>query len=126
MHSQGQDLAIQPDFPAQAVGAQGWALPVILYQAHIVCARVNSQGCQAAQIQLHGVARVWLENDLYIIQRIIVMLTSSAGDAQEVITIGYRCMQLSLYLNLCCTAHQVSDHPRIKIMWPVTAVSHCI
>ena len=38
--------------------------PIVLYKSYVVCLNVNAQSFQTAQVQLLGVARVRLHDDL--------------------------------------------------------------
>ena len=62
----GDLLAVQPDLPAQAPGPQRGGLPVVLHEADVVAGAVQADGLQAAQVELLGVARVRLEDDLVL------------------------------------------------------------
>ena len=63
----GDLLPIEPDFPAQAPGAQGGRLPVILHKADIVLARVDAERLERRQVKLLRVAGVGLEDDLELV-----------------------------------------------------------
>ncbi len=60
----GDLLAVEPHLPAQPPGAEGGALPVVLDEADVVLFAFDAQGVQAVEIQLLGVARIGLEDDL--------------------------------------------------------------
>ena len=60
----GDLLAVEPHLPAQPPGAEGGALPVVLDEADVVLLTFEAQGVQAVEIQLLGVARIGLEDDL--------------------------------------------------------------
>ena len=57
---------IQPDLPAQAPGAQRGTGPVVLDEADVVLAPVDTDGVQAAQVELLRVAGVGLEDHLVL------------------------------------------------------------
>ena len=59
--------AVAPDFPADARGTQGWALPVVLDKADVVQLEVDGERRQAFEIDLLDVVRRRFEDDLELI-----------------------------------------------------------
>jgi hypothetical protein len=59
--------AVQPDFPAQAPGAQGRAFPVVFDKAHVIFLQVQAQRLQRAQVQVEDVFRRWFQHHLILI-----------------------------------------------------------
>ncbi len=55
---------VQPHLPAEAPCAQGRGFPVVLDEAHVVAGGVDAEGPDAAQVQLLGIARIGLQDDL--------------------------------------------------------------
>nr|BFE70957.1 hypothetical protein GCM10020092_042580 [Actinoplanes digitatis] len=56
--------AVEPDFPAQAPGAECGGCPVVLDEADVVCGDVDAECGEAAEVELLGVAGVGFEDDL--------------------------------------------------------------
>ena len=56
--------AVEPDFPAEAPGAQSGRFPVILHKTDVVFCGVDAEGAKAAKVEILGVFRVGLHNDL--------------------------------------------------------------
>ena len=63
----GDFLPVQPDFPAQAPGAQRGRFPVVFDKADVVLARVDAQRFQRLQVELLRVAGIGLEDDLELV-----------------------------------------------------------
>jgi hypothetical protein len=63
----GHFHAVQPDFPAQAPGAQGGVFPVVLDEADVVLLQVETQGFQGTEIQLQDVLRRRLQHHLELV-----------------------------------------------------------
>jgi hypothetical protein len=59
--------AVAPHLPAQAPGAQRRALPVVLHEAHVVEARVDADGLEAAQVKVLEVGRARLDDHLELV-----------------------------------------------------------
>ena len=55
---------VEPDLPAQAPGAQRGRFPVILDKADVVLVAVDADRLQAAQVELLGIGRGRLQDDL--------------------------------------------------------------
>lgn len=51
--------------PAQTPSTQHRALPIVLHKAHVMCTRVDAQGLEGTKVQLLGITRVRLQNDLH-------------------------------------------------------------
>ena len=63
----GDFLAVQPDFPAQAPGAQGGRFPVVFHEADVVARAIEADGLQAGQVELLRVAGVRLQDHLVLV-----------------------------------------------------------
>ena len=63
----GHFHAVQPDFPAQAPGAQGGRFPVVLDKTHVMHAGIDADMIQGVEIQLLHVCRIGLENHLELV-----------------------------------------------------------
>ncbi len=63
----GDLLAVEPDLPAQAPGAQCGRFPVVLHKAHIVTGQIQADGFQAAQIEFLGIAGIGFEDHLVLV-----------------------------------------------------------
>ena len=59
--------AVEPDFPAQAPGAEGRRFPVVFDEADVVDQRVQADVLQRAQVQFLEVVRVRLQDDLELV-----------------------------------------------------------
>ncbi len=59
--------AVAPDFPAQAPGADGGVLPVVLDEADVVGAQVQADGLQRTQVEVLHVRRVRLQDHLVLV-----------------------------------------------------------
>ena len=66
----GDLLPVEPDFPAQAPGAERGRLPVVLHEADVVARAVEADGFQAGQVELLGVAGVGLEDHLVLVMHL--------------------------------------------------------
>ena len=64
--------AIEPDFPAQAPGTQGWRFPVVFDETDVVHQWVQAHMFQRAQVQLLEVVRVGLQ---YHLELVVVLQT---------------------------------------------------
>jgi hypothetical protein len=60
--------AVAPDLPAEAPGAQGRALPIVLDETQVVHGRVDAQGVEALEVEFLEVVRRWLDDDLELIE----------------------------------------------------------
>ena len=88
----GDLLPVQPDFPAQAPGAQGGAFPVILYKTNIVAARVNANRFQRAEVKLLRVAGIGLEDHLelgMLLQAVGIIAVTAVIRAYRRLNIGH-------------------------------------
>ena len=59
--------AVEPNFPAQAPGAERRVFPVIFHEADVVNGRIQTQLFQRAQVQFLNVVRRWLNHHLELI-----------------------------------------------------------
>ena len=72
--------AVQPDFPAEAPGAERRRLPVVLDQADVVHERVDADRAQRAEVQLDQVGRRRLDRHLVLVvvlqaERVVAVAT---------------------------------------------------
>ena len=59
--------AVHPDLPAEAPGAERRALPVVLDETHVVLGGVEADGLERAQVEVLGVDRARLQDDLELV-----------------------------------------------------------
>ncbi len=74
--------AVQPDFPAQAPGAQGGRFPVVFHEADVMGERIETEAAQGIQIQLLDVVRRRLEHHLELVvmlQPVGVLAVAAVG-----------------------------------------------
>ena len=62
----GNLLAVEPDFPAEAPGAECGRFPVVLDEADVVAVALQADGFEAAEVELLGVTRIRFEDDLVL------------------------------------------------------------
>ena len=63
----GHFHAVEPDFPAQAPGAQRGVLPVVFDETDVVLLQIEPQGFERAQVQLQDVVGRGLEDHLELV-----------------------------------------------------------
>src|SRR6185369_13971772 len=63
----GDFHAIEPDFPAQPPGTEGWILPVVFHEANIMSLGIDTERAQRFQIQIHDIEWRRLEYDLELV-----------------------------------------------------------
>ncbi len=59
--------AVEPDFPAQAPGAQRRVFPVVLDEAHVILLEVEAERFERAEIEFENVRRRGLEHHLVLV-----------------------------------------------------------
>ena len=59
--------AVEPDFPAEAPGAERRVLPVVLDEADVVASEVEAERGQRAEVQVEDVGRRGLQHDLVLV-----------------------------------------------------------
>ena len=59
--------AIEPDFPAQAPGAQGGVFPIVFDKADVVLFQVKAQGFERSQVQVQNIGRGWFHHHLVLV-----------------------------------------------------------
>ena len=87
----GDFHAVQPDFPAQAPGAERRRFPVVLDEAQVVHQRIDAERHQRAEVQLQDVVRIRLHHHLVLVvalQAVRVLAVAAVGRAPARLHVG--------------------------------------
>ncbi len=87
----GDFHAVEPDFPAQAPGAQGRRFPVVLDEAQVMHQRVDAQRLERIQVELLDVVRARLHRHLVLVvalQTVGVFAVAAIGGTARGLHVG--------------------------------------